>query len=142
MKLQPLSRSRASLARPPGPAWLNLQSQYDLWHASILKIELPARFLVLGSASPDLLRQSSETLAGRILYHRLGGLELDEVGLGERDRLWLRGGFPRSFLAASDPASAEWRREFVHYRPIKPETTSLRLNDGRGSAGGAEARLA
>lgn len=76
--------------------------------------DLPARFLVLGSASPDLLRQSSETLAGRILYHRLGGLALDEVGLGVRDRLWLRGGFPRSFLADSGPASAEWRREFVH----------------------------
>ncbi len=73
----------------------------------------PARFLVLGSASPDLLKQSSESLAGRILYHRLGGLALDEVGLEQRDRLWLRGGFPRSFLAESDQASAEWRREFV-----------------------------
>ncbi|MCP3957132.1 MAG: ATP-binding protein [bacterium] len=73
----------------------------------------PARFLVLGSASPDLLKQSSESLAGRILYHQLGGLALDEVGLGERDRLWLRGGFPRSFLAESLPASAEWRRELV-----------------------------
>ncbi len=75
--------------------------------------ETPARFLVLGSASPDLLKQSSESLAGRILYHRLGGLALDEVGIEERERLWLRGGFPRSFLAGSDPASAEWRREFV-----------------------------
>ena len=73
----------------------------------------PARFLVLGSASPELLRQSSESLAGRILYHRLGGLALDEVGLEQRDRLWLRGGFPRSFLAESTRASAEWRREFV-----------------------------
>ncbi len=73
----------------------------------------PARFLVLGSASPELLKQSSESLAGRILYHRLGGLALDEVGLEQRDRLWLRGGFPRSFLAESTQASAEWRREFV-----------------------------
>ena len=71
------------------------------------------RFLVLGSASPILLRQSSESLAGRILYHQLEGLGLEEVGLGERDRLWLRGGFPRSFLAESDEASAEWRRELV-----------------------------
>ena len=73
----------------------------------------PARFLVLGSASPDLLRQSSESLAGRILYHHLGGFGLDEVGVGKRDELWLRGGFPRSFLAESPAASAEWRREFV-----------------------------
>jgi hypothetical protein len=73
----------------------------------------PARFLVLGSASPDLLRQSSETLAGRIAYHRLGGLTVDEVEASQLDRLWLRGGFPRSFLAPSDEASAEWRREFV-----------------------------
>ena len=75
--------------------------------------DLPARFLVLGSASPELLEQSSESLAGRILYHRLEGFSLDEVGVGERDRLWLRGGFPRSFLAESDAASLEWRSEFV-----------------------------
>ena len=73
----------------------------------------PARFLVLGSASPELLKQSSESLAGRVLYHRLEGLALDEVGLEQRDRLWLRGGFPRSFLAESTQASAEWRRELV-----------------------------
>ncbi len=73
----------------------------------------PARFLVLGSAAPDLLRQSSESLAGRIAYHELGGLALDEVGAKGATRLWRRGGFPRSFVAASDPASAEWRREFI-----------------------------
>ncbi|NJL29454.1 MAG: ATP-binding protein [Thermoanaerobaculia bacterium] len=74
---------------------------------------LPARFLVLGSASPELLRQSSESLAGRIFYHELDGFSLDEVGAEAQDRLWLRGGFPRSFLAESDAASAEWRRGFV-----------------------------
>lgn len=73
----------------------------------------PARFLVLGSASPDLLRQSSESLAGRIYHHRLGGFTSDEVGVEEVDRLWLRGGFPRSFLAADDEASAEWREAFI-----------------------------
>jgi len=71
------------------------------------------RFLVLGSAGPDLLRQTSETLAGRIAYHELGGFALDEVGLEAADELWLRGGFPRSFLAASPAASLEWRRGFV-----------------------------
>jgi len=73
----------------------------------------PARFLILGSASPDLLRQSSETLAGRIAFHGLGGLALDEVGPEYSERLWLRGGFPRSFLAGGDEASADWRRDFV-----------------------------
>src|SRR5579863_5140891 len=72
-----------------------------------------ARFLVLGSASPDLLKQTSESLAGRIVYHELEGFALDEVGVGARDRLWVRGGFPRSFLGESDEASAEWRRAFV-----------------------------
>jgi predicted AAA+ superfamily ATPase len=73
----------------------------------------PARFLVLGSASPDLLRQGSETLAGRIAWHALPGLSLDEVGAELLDQLWVRGGFPRSFLARNDAESADWRREFV-----------------------------
>ncbi len=71
------------------------------------------RFLLLGSASPALLRQASESLAGRIAYHDLDGLSLDEVGPARLARLWLRGGFPRSFLARTDAASAEWRRDFV-----------------------------
>jgi hypothetical protein len=73
----------------------------------------PARFLLLGSASPDLIRDSSESLAGRIAYHHLGGFALDEVGTGQFDVLWLRGGFPRSFLASDETASQEWRRQFV-----------------------------
>lgn len=73
----------------------------------------PSRFLVLGSASPELLRQSSETLAGRIVYHHLSGLDLSEVGIEDHEKLWLRGGFPRSFTADTDAASMEWRRAFV-----------------------------
>lgn len=73
----------------------------------------PARFLVLGSAAPDLLRQSSESLAGRIAYHELGGLTLDEVGTEHLDALWLCGGFPLSYLAASESASALWRQQFI-----------------------------
>lgn len=72
-----------------------------------------SRFLLLGSASPDLVRGCSETLAGRIAFHDLGGFTLDELPAEEPRRLWLRGGFPRSFLAESDGASAEWRRFFV-----------------------------
>ena len=74
---------------------------------------LPARFLVLGSASPDLLRQSAESLAGRIAYYELPALSLAETGPEHLDDLWLRGGFPASFTARSDAASYRWRRDFV-----------------------------
>jgi predicted AAA+ superfamily ATPase len=73
----------------------------------------PARFLVLGSASPELLRQSAETLAGRIAFHELRGFSLAEVGIRAWPRLWLRGGFPRAYTAVTDAASARWRRDFV-----------------------------
>lgn len=73
----------------------------------------PARFLILGSASPALLRQGSESLAGRIVYHELGGLTLDEVGVENVGRRWLRGGFPRSYVARSNAASHEWRSAFL-----------------------------
>lgn len=71
------------------------------------------RFLVLGSSSPELLRQSSESLAGRILYHQLEGFALDEVGPENAVRLWMRGGFPRSYLAGNNAASHEWRNGFI-----------------------------
>jgi predicted AAA+ superfamily ATPase len=71
------------------------------------------RFLVLGSASPDLLRQGSESLAGRIHYHELKGLSLFDVGRTRLKRLWLRGGFPRSFLARSETESVAWRRALI-----------------------------
>ncbi|RMG25021.1 MAG: ATP-binding protein [Methanobacteriota archaeon] len=77
------------------------------------KPDFPAKFLVLGSASPDLLRQGSETLAGRIYYHELGGFWIEEVSVEVYHQLWLRGGFPRSFLAPSTEASIEWRRGFI-----------------------------
>lgn len=75
----------------------------------------PGRFLLLGSASPNLLRQSAETLAGRIRYLELAPFTLDEVGRTQENmlRLWLRGGFPGSYLADSDEESLEWRAEFI-----------------------------
>jgi uncharacterized protein len=93
-----------------------IQRYPDLF--SVLRVlvdrpKLPARFLILGSASPDLLRQSAETLAGRIIYHQLDGFSLDEVGEKQHMRLWLRGRFPRSFLARSHVESEEWRRGFI-----------------------------
>lgn len=71
------------------------------------------RFLLLGSAGPELLQQTTETLAGRIAYHDLDGFALDEVGRAATDQLWLRGGFPRSFLARTESDSVTWRRAFV-----------------------------
>ncbi len=73
---------------------------------------LRRRFLVLGSASPELLRQSSESLAGRVAFVEVSGFGLDEVAPSRWERLWLRGGFPGSYLAPSDAESAAWRRRF------------------------------
>lgn len=74
---------------------------------------LPAKFLILGSASPELLKQSSESLAGRIETIVMGGFCLDEVGTKKSSRLWLRGGFPLSFLAKSNSDSFIWRKHFI-----------------------------
>ncbi|MBM4371793.1 MAG: ATP-binding protein [Deltaproteobacteria bacterium] len=75
----------------------------------------PARFLVLGSASPDLIGQMSETLAGRVAFHALAGFSPGEVGTSPEtlQRLWLRGGLPRAFLADTDGDGAEWLRGFL-----------------------------
>jgi hypothetical protein len=71
------------------------------------------RFLLLGSASIDLLKQSSESLAGRIRYLELAPIHAGEAGARRLDALWLRGGFPESLLAASDAASLRWRTDFI-----------------------------
>lgn len=76
------------------------------------RIRRPARFLLLGSASPSLLRQSSESLAGRIAYVELAGFGLSDVG-GRWERLWRRGGYPRPYLARTDEESLRWRRDLV-----------------------------
>ena len=73
----------------------------------------PARFLILGSASPGLMRGASETLAGRVSFVEMGGFDLGEVGAGKLGRLWRRGAFPRSFLARSEAASFQWREDFI-----------------------------
>lgn len=73
----------------------------------------PARFLILGSASPDLLRQSSESLAGRIETVTIGGFTIRDVGIGAHSAHWLRGGFPLAFLAGSDIDSVAWRKNFM-----------------------------
>lgn len=71
------------------------------------------RFLLLGSAAIDLLAQSGETLAGRIAYAELDPFDISELGSEALDALWLRGGFPESYLAASGAASLRWREDFI-----------------------------
>jgi uncharacterized protein len=94
------------------------------------------RFLILGSASVDLLRQSSESLAGRIAYRELSPLDITEAGPTQVDLLWLRGGFPQSFLARGDGKSLAWRRDFLRtyltrdipaFEPRIPAETLRRL---------------
>ncbi len=74
--------------------------------------EKSAHYLILGSASPDLLKQSSESLAGRISYLELNPFSLEEVN-GDINKLWLRGGFPDSYLSEDNEASFIWRRDFI-----------------------------
>lgn len=79
---------------------------------------IPARFLILGSAAPELMRHTAETLAGRVTFHELDGLALDELitdptDLAALDERWLRGGFPRALLAGSHKGSREWRAAFI-----------------------------
>lgn len=75
--------------------------------------DVDRRFLILGSASPDLVRHGSETLAGRIGFHYLSGFSLEDVGTASAQALWIRGGFPRSFLGAGDNESRMWRDAFI-----------------------------
>jgi len=86
---------------------------YPVLRVLIDKQKGSRRFLILGSASPELLQQSSESLAGRIKYHRLSGLGLDEISPKQAEQLWVRGGFPSSFLSGTDKTSLEWRKAFI-----------------------------
>jgi len=95
-----------------------IQRRPDLFpvlRALIDKKRRNGRFLILGSASPDLLKQSSESLAGRICYHELGPFALNEVISADLDASlhWLRGGYPLSLLSASNKTSIEWRNAFI-----------------------------
>jgi hypothetical protein len=93
-----------------------VQRRPDLFELLRVLVDRPdneARFLLLGSASPQLVKGTSESLAGRIGFVDLTGFDLWEVGVDRLDALWLRGGFPRSFLAADEEASAAWRDNFT-----------------------------
>jgi uncharacterized protein len=86
---------------------------FPLLRALVDQDRRPGRFLLLGSASPELSRFGAESLAGRIIFHELAPFTLDETGNGEIPRLWIRGGYPLSFLAASDEESLRWREAFI-----------------------------
>jgi hypothetical protein len=77
------------------------------------RIDTPARFLILGSASGNLMRQTSESLAGRMERIAIGGFSMAELGSKDEQQLWLRGGLPLSFLAGSDVNSIAWRKNFI-----------------------------
>jgi predicted AAA+ superfamily ATPase len=86
---------------------------FPILRAVIDQDRRPGRFILLGSASPELIRDSSETLAGRVAYFHLFPFNLAEVGAEKLNQLWLNGGFPDSFLAANDADSILWRQNFV-----------------------------
>jgi len=86
---------------------------YPLLRVLADRSDLPARFLILGSASGDLLRQTSESLAGRVEHLAIGGFSLAEMGPEADGVLWLRGGFPLSYLAANEADSVAWRQSFI-----------------------------
>ncbi len=86
---------------------------FEVLRVLIDREDNPARFLILGSASRDLIRQSSETLAGRIGYIELNPFSLDEVGVEHTRRLWFHGGYPRSFLAGTEAAALLWRKAYI-----------------------------
>ncbi len=93
-----------------------IQAMPELFAVLRVLVDRPnnqAQFLILGSASPDIIRNVSQTLAGRVEFIELAGFDLAEVGATHWERLWVRGGFPRAFLAGSDDDSTAWREGFI-----------------------------
>jgi len=90
-----------------------MPSLFPVIRALVDQNRVGGRFLILGSASPDLLRRSSESLAGRIIYHELTPFNLYETDSDQIERLWLRGGYPESYLADNDEESFVWRESHI-----------------------------
>jgi hypothetical protein len=86
---------------------------FPLMRALVDKRRRSGRFLILGSASPDIIKNASESLAGRVVYHELSQFSLPETGYNSMNRLWIRGGYPLSYLAKSDSLSIAWREAFI-----------------------------
>ena len=98
------------------------------------RADAPAKFLLLGSASPFLVRGVTESLAGRISFIDLQGFSLNEVGVAHQATLWQRGGFPRSFLSENEAASYDWRRDFIRTF-VEKDFASLGLGSTPSSLG-------
>jgi predicted AAA+ superfamily ATPase len=114
--LERLSEPMTALSRPvPLVVIDEVQRAPEIFPVLRVLVDRPGspRFLVLGSASPALLRQSSESLAGRVEVVEVGPLTLRDVGTDNTERLWVRGGYPRSYLAETDEDSRAWRASFV-----------------------------
>ena len=105
---------------------------FPVLRSSIDKNRVAARFIILGSASPELLKQSSESLAGRIAYKELTPFNCNEIGIENQKQLWFRGGFPESYLAKNDPFSFLWRENFVSTY-IQRDFNLLGLNTSRSA---------
>lgn len=90
-----------------------MPSLFHLIRALVDKNRHKGRFLILGSASPHLIKHTSETLAGRIIYHELNPFSLSEAGFDNLNKLWVRGGFPDSYLAEDEHWSLLWRNAFI-----------------------------
>lgn len=90
-----------------------MPSLFPLMRALVDQKRSGGRFLILGSASPEMIKHASESLAGRIVYHELSPFTFAETGFDRREKLWLRGGYPRSFLAGNDDESFAWRESFI-----------------------------
>lgn len=90
-----------------------MPSLFDVLRVLVDRPKNKARFLILGSASPDIIKSVSETLAGRVEFIEVGGFDLLEAGVTSYESLWLKGGFPRSFLAETEEDSLAWREGFI-----------------------------
>lgn len=90
-----------------------LPTLFDVLRVLVDRPKNKARFLILGSASPDIIKNVSETLAGRVEFIEVGGFDLLETGVTSYEALWLKGGFPRSFLAETEEDSLAWREGFI-----------------------------
>jgi predicted AAA+ superfamily ATPase len=90
-----------------------LPSLFPLLRAMVDRFRQPGRFLILGSASPSLLRRSAESLAGRIRYFEVPPFHIPEISYQDMQVLWLRGGYPESFLSINDVESLRWRQDFL-----------------------------
>lgn len=90
-----------------------MPSLFPLMRALVDQHRVAGRFLILGSASPELIKNASESLAGRIIYHELQPFNANETGFKKIKQLWLRGGYPLSFLSKSNEDSITWRETFI-----------------------------